>query len=81
MQTILQALNNLINVAVLLAVPILIIALIIAGLNMASADGSRHEKAKKQLIGVVIAAIIIFGAKVIVPALINLVPGATGGSF
>ena len=81
MQTIFQALNNLINVAIFIASPILVIALIIAGLNMASADGSRHEKAKKQLIGIVVAAIIIFGAKFIIPALINLVPGATGVSF
>jgi len=81
MQTILTALRNLIDVATLIAVPILIIALILAGLNMASADGSRHDKAKKQLIGVVIAVIIIFGAKLIIPALINLVPGASGVSF
>ena len=81
MQTIITALKNIIDVAVLIAVPILVIALIIAGLNMASADGSRHDKAKKQLIGIVVAVIIIFGAKVIVPALINLVPGAAGGAF
>jgi TRAP-type C4-dicarboxylate transport system permease small subunit len=81
MQTILTALRNVIDVAILIAAPILVIALIIAGLNMASADGSRHEKAKKQLIGIVIAAIIIFGAKIIIPALINLVPGASGVSF
>lgn len=81
MQTIFQALNNLINVAIFIASPILVIALIIAGLNMASADSSRHEKAKKQLIGIVVAAILIFGAKFIIPALINLVPGATGGAF
>lgn len=81
MQTIFQALNNLINAVVFIASPILVIALIIAGLNMASADGGRHEKAKKQLIGITIAAIVIFGAKFIVPAIINLVPGATGVSF
>jgi hypothetical protein len=81
MQTIFQALNNLINAVVFIASPVLVIALIIAGLNMASADGGRHEKAKKQLIGIVIAAIVIFGAKFIVPAIINMVPGATGVSF
>lgn len=80
MQNLLQTLNNLINVALLIATPILVIALIIAGLNMASADGSRHEKAKRQLIGITIAVIIIFGAKFIVPALINLVPGAGSAS-
>ena len=53
-----------------------IIALIIAGLNMASADGGRHEKAKRQLIGIAIAAIAIFGSKVIVQALVSFVPGA-----
>ncbi|MGH7601131.1 MAG: hypothetical protein ACREOI_32645 [bacterium] len=81
MQTIFQALSNLINAVVFIASPILVIALIIAGLNMASADGGRHEKARKQLIGIVIAAIVIFGAKFIVPAIINMVPGATGVSF
>jgi len=81
MQTIFQALANLINAVVFIASPILVIALIIAGLNMASADGGRHEKARKQLIGIVIAAIVIFGAKFIVPAIINMVPGATGVSF
>jgi hypothetical protein len=81
MQTIFQALSNLINAVVFIASPVLVIALIIAGLNMASADGGRHEKAKKQLIGIVIAAIVIFGAKFIVPAIINMVPGATGVSF
>lgn len=81
MQTIFEALNNLINVAVFIATPILVIALIIAGLNMASADGGRHERAKRQLIGIVIATILIFGAKFIVPALINLVPGASSPSF
>jgi hypothetical protein len=81
MQTIFQALANLINAVVFIASPVLVIALIIAGLNMASADGGRHEKAKKQLIGIVIAAIVIFGAKFIVPAIVNLVPGATGVSF
>lgn len=81
MQTIFQALSNLINAVVFIASPVLVIALIVAGLNMASADGSRHEKAKRQLIGIVIAAIVIFGAKFIVPAIINLVPGASGVSF
>jgi succinate dehydrogenase hydrophobic anchor subunit len=81
MQTIFQALNNIVNAVVLIASLILVIALINAGLNMASADGGRQEKAKKQLIGIVIAAILIFGAKFIVPAIINLVPGATGVSF
>jgi hypothetical protein len=81
MQTIFQALSNLINAVVFIASPILVIALIIAGLNMASADGGRHEKARKQLIGIILAAIVIFGAKFIVPAIINLVPGATGVSF
>jgi succinate dehydrogenase hydrophobic anchor subunit len=81
MQTIFQALSNLINAVVFIASPVLVIALIIAGLNMASADGGRHEKAKKQLIGITIAAIVIFGAKFIVPAIINLVPGASGVSF
>jgi hypothetical protein len=81
MQTIFQALNNLINAVVFIASPILVIALIIAGLNMASADGGRHEKARKQLIGIILAAIVIFGAKFIVPAIINMVPGATGVSF
>jgi hypothetical protein len=81
MQTVFQALSNLINAVVFIASPVLVIALIIAGLNMASADGGRHEKAKKQLIGIVIAAIVIFGAKFIVPAIINMVPGASGVSF
>ena len=80
MQNLLQALNNLINVALLIATPILVIALIVAGLNMASADGGRHEKAKRQLIGITIAVVIIFGAKFLVPALINLVPGASSAS-
>lgn len=77
MQTIIQAINNLTNALLILASPVLIIALIIAGLNMASADGGRHEKAKRQLIGVAIAAVVIFGAKGIVQALIALVPGAS----
>lgn len=77
MQTIIQALENLTNALVLIAAPILVIALIIAGLNMASADGGRHEKAKKQLIGIAIAAIIIFGAKFIVNTIISMVPGAS----
>ncbi|MCA9744050.1 MAG: hypothetical protein H6695_15505 [Deferribacteres bacterium] len=80
MQNLLQALNNLINVALLIATPILVIALIVAGMNMASADGGRHEKAKRQLIGITIAVVIIFGAKFLVPALINLVPGASSAS-
>ena len=77
MQTILQALQNLTNALVLLASPVLVIALIIAGLNMASADGGRHEKAKKQIIGIVLAAVVIFGAKLIVSALISMVPGSS----
>ena len=77
MQTVLQALQNIINYLVLFASPILVIALIIAGFNMASADGGRHEKAKRQLIGIAIAAILIFGARFIVPALISLVPGSS----
>jgi uncharacterized membrane protein YoaK (UPF0700 family) len=77
MQTILQALQNVTNALVLLASPILVIALIIAGLNMASADGGRHEKAKKQIIGIILAAIVIFGAKFIVSTLISMVPGSS----
>lgn len=77
MQTVLQALENLTNGLVLIASPILVIALIIAGLNMASADGGRHEKAKRQLIGIAIAAIIIFGARFIVNTIISFVPGAS----
>jgi hypothetical protein len=77
MQTVLQALQNVINYLVIFASPILVIALILAGFNMASSDGSRHEKAKKQLIGIAIAAILIFGARFIVPALISLVPGSS----
>ena len=77
MQTVLQALQNIINYLVLFASPILVIALIIAGFNMASSDGGRHEKAKRQLIGIAIAAILIFGARFIVPALISLVPGSS----
>ena len=79
MQTILQALDQLTNALLIIASAVLIIALIIAGLNMASADGGRHEKAKKQLIGIALGAVIIFGAKAIVQALIAFVPG--GGSF
>ena len=75
MQSVLQALNTLIDYMLVLASTILIIALIIAGLNMASADSGRHEKAKKQIIGIVIAAIVIFGAKFIVSTLISAVPG------
>lgn len=77
MQAVLQALENLTNALILLASPILVIALIIAGLNMASADGGRQEKAKRQLIGIVIAAIIIFGARLIVSTIISFVPGAS----
>ncbi len=77
MQTVLQALENLTNGLVLIASPILVIALIIAGLNMASADGGRHEKAKRQLIGIAIAAILIFGARFIVNTIISFVPGAS----
>ncbi len=77
MQTVLQALQNIINYLVLFASPVLVIALIIAGFNMASSDGGRHEKAKRQLIGIAIAAILIFGARFIVPALISLVPGSS----
>ncbi len=76
MQTIIQSVNNLTNALLILASPVLIIALIIAGLNMASADGGRHEKAKRQLIGIAIAAIAIFGSKIIVQALVSFVPGA-----
>jgi len=81
MQTIIQALRNITDAVVVIAGVILIIALINAGLNMASADGGRQEKAKKQIIGIVIAAILIFGAKFIVPAIIQLVPGASGTAF
>jgi type IV secretory pathway VirB2 component (pilin) len=77
MQTILQALQNITNALILLASPILVLALIVAGFNMASADGSRHDKAKKQLIGIVLAAVIIFGSRLIVSALISMVPGSS----
>jgi len=77
MQTILQALQNITNALVIIASPILIIALIVAGFNMASADGGKHEKAKRQLIGITIAAILIYGSAAIVPWLISLVPGGT----
>ncbi|MDZ7263747.1 MAG: TrbC/VirB2 family protein [candidate division KSB1 bacterium] len=77
MQTITGALKNIIDVLVYMASFILVLALIVAGFNMASADGGRQEKAKKQLIGIAIAAIIIYGAKFIIPALISLVPGAS----
>ena len=70
-----QALQNVIRLLQGVAGLVLIIALIIAGLNMASADGGRHEKAKKQLIGIAIAAIIIYGATFIINQLISLVPG------
>ena len=76
MQTIIQSLNQLTNALLIIASPILVLALIVAGLNMASADGGRHEKAKRQLIGVAIAAVIIFGAKAIIQALVSFVPGA-----
>jgi uncharacterized membrane protein YoaK (UPF0700 family) len=76
MQTVIQSVNNLTNALLILAAPVLIIALIVAGLNMASADSGRHEKAKRQLIGIAVAAIVIFGAKVIVQALVSFVPGA-----
>lgn len=79
MQTILQALQNVTNAIILIASPILVLALIVAGLNMASADSGRHEKAKRQLIGIAISAIIIYGSAAIVPWLISLVPG--GRSF
>jgi len=81
MQTVIQALNSLTNALLILASPVLVIALIVAGLNMASADGGRHEKAKRQLIGVALAAVVIFGAKAIVQALISFVPGATSTPF
>ncbi len=77
MQTVLQALENFTNGLTLLASPVLVIALIVAGLNMASADGGRHEKAKRQLIGIAIAAILIFGARFIVNTIISFVPGAS----
>ena len=77
MQTILQALENIINGLILISSPILVIALIIAGFNMASSDSGRHEKAKRQLIGIVIAAILIFGARIIVSSLISFVPGSS----
>jgi len=81
MQTIIQALRNVTDAVIVIAGVILVIALINAGLNMASADGGRQEKAKKQLIGIVIAAILIFGARLIVPAIVQLVPGASATSF
>jgi len=77
MQTILQALQNITNALILMASPILVLALIVAGFNMASADGGRHEKAKRQLIGIAIAAVIIFGARFIVSTLISFVPGSS----
>ena len=77
MQTVIQALNNLTNALLIISTPVLIMALIVAGLNMASSDGGRHEKAKKQLIGVALAAVVIFGAKGIVQALVSFVPGAS----
>ena len=77
MQTVLQALENITNAIVLLASPILVIALIVAGFNMASSDSGRHEKAKRQLIGIAIAAVLIFGARFIVSTLISFVPGSS----
>lgn len=75
MQALEQTLQRVIDAVIFLAGAILIIALINAGLNMASADAGRQEKAKKQFIGIVIAVVVIFGARVIVPALINLAGG------
>ncbi len=75
MQALDQTLQNVINAIVFIAGSILIIALINAGLNMASADPGRQDKAKKQLIGIVIAIVIIFSAKVIIPQLISLAGG------
>ncbi|UCE06257.1 MAG: TrbC/VirB2 family protein [bacterium] len=77
MQTVLQALQNITSALILLASPILVLALIVAGFNMASADSGRHEKAKRQLIGIAIAAILIFGARFIVSTLISMVPGSS----
>jgi len=77
MQTVVQALQNITNAMIYIASPVLVIALIVAGFNMASSDGGRHEKAKRQLIGVTIAAVVIFGAKFIVSSLISFVPGAS----
>ena len=77
MQTILQALENITQAIIYLASPILVLALIIAGFNMASSDSGRHDKAKRQLIGIAIGAIIIFGARFIVSTLISFVPGAS----
>jgi type IV secretory pathway VirB2 component (pilin) len=68
-----QALQNVITLLQSISGLILIIALIIAGLNMASADSGRHEKAKRQMIGIAIAAIVIFGATFIVNQLISLI--------
>jgi len=78
MQQIIQTLNSLIDVvAIPLASVILVIGLILAGLNMASADAGRQEKAKKQIIGIVIAVIVIFGARLIVRELVGLAGGIT----
>lgn len=77
MQTVLQALENITQAIIYLASPILVLALIIAGFNMASSDSGRHEKAKRQLIGIAIGAILIFGARFIVSTLISFVPGAS----
>jgi len=77
MQTILQSLQHITNALMLLASPILVLALIVAGFNMASGDGGRHEKAKRQLIGIVLAAIVIYGSRLIVSALISMVPGSS----
>jgi hypothetical protein len=77
MQTVIQALQSVISWLKIFASPVLVIALIIAGFNMASSDSGRHEKAKRQLIGIAIAAILIYGASYIVTALISLVPGSS----
>jgi len=77
MQTVLQALQNITNALILLASPILVLALIVAGFNMASSDGGRQEKAKRQLIGIAIAAVVIFGSRFIVSTLISFVPGSS----
>jgi type IV secretory pathway VirB2 component (pilin) len=73
MQSLEQTLRNVIDALIVIAGAVLILALINAGLNMASADPGRQDKAKKQLVGIVIAIVIIFGAKIIVPQIISLV--------
>lgn len=40
-------------------------------------EGNPEAEAKRQIIGIVIAAVLIFGAKLIVNAIIALVPGAS----